>query len=359
MKTFFTLSLIHLFLVFSFTAPPIQCVRLSKRIEKKITKIAKKKNLPALEVSISTTNESVDFKYSNDEVEEQKIFGIGSATKFLTAVLIFELIEDGKLKLDDQVSNYMISPSEISGFENITIRNLLTHTSGLPDYTKNPDWITRVMNGEAPNLFEEKVLLIDKISNEFGKFNYSNSNYLFLEEIVETITNQPYNVYFNTFFEAHNLPGITLGTTEPNLQAFFAQTNEASSNVSMWNEYYGFDGGAYTNAKTLNDFLILLYRDKSLLTPNTLLQMEEWVEMEQMTIPVGNGQISHYGNGVMKLRYNDQDYLGHFGSTLKYQSMALYNPKTDTSISVVTNCSGRHYNKVFFQELIPAILDEL
>jgi len=87
--------------------------------------------------------------------------------------------------------------------------------------------------------------------------------------------------------------------------------------------------------------------------------MEEWITMAPMTIPIGNGIISEYGYGIMKLNYNKQKYIGHFGSALKYQSMIIYNPKKNISVSIVTNCSGHYFNNVFFQELIPAILDEL
>ncbi len=55
----------------------------------------------------------------------------------------------------------------------------------------------------------------------------------------------------------------------------------------------------------------------------------------------------------------NKEYIGHFGSTLKYQSMVIYNPEKNISISIVTNCSGKYFNNVFFQELIPARLDEL
>ena len=78
--------------------------------------------------------------------------------------------------------------------------------------------------------------------------------------------------------------------------------------------------------------------------------MEEWISMESMTIPIGsNGKISEYGNGIMKLIYNEQEYIGHFGSTLKYQSMAFFNIEKNISISIVSNCSGKHYNNVFFK----------
>ncbi|WP_456438744.1 serine hydrolase [Psychroserpens sp.] len=81
---------------------------------------------------------------------------------------------------------------------------------------------------------------------------------------------------------------------------------------------------------------------------------------ESMTVPIeNNGIISEYGYGIMKLTYNEQEYIGHTGGSLKYQSMVFYNTEKNISISILTNCSGSYFNNVFFQELIPAILDEL
>ena len=332
---------------------------LSKKIEKKVVKIAKDENIPSLELTITTENNLVHFNYSHKEVNKQNIYGIGSTTKYLSAVAIFKLIEDGKLKLNGKVTDYISLTRSIVGIEKLTVKNLLNHTSGLFDYTKNPDWITKVTNNNAPKTFEEKVLLVKDTLESSGNFSYSNTNYLFLEKIVETVTDQSYKAYFNNFYESNDLSGINISTDENGLQAFFGQTDEASSEVSAWREYYGFDGGAFANTKTLNSFLTKLYRDNSILEARTISEMEEWIEMKPMTIPIGDGIISEYGNGIMKLTYNNDYYIGHFGSTLKYQSMVFYNQKKNISISVATNCSGRHYNNVFFQELIPAILDEL
>ena len=359
MTTYLIILISQLFFITSCEKEDIESPNLSKKIEKKVVRIAKDKNIPSLELTITTENDVVDFNYNHQEVKKQAIYGIGSTTKYLSAVAIFKLIQDKKLKINDKVADYVTLTRPITGIENLTIKNLLNHTSGLSDYTKNPDWITRVMNDNSPKTFEEKVLLINDTLESRGSFSYSNTNYIFLQKIVETITDQTYNVYFNNFYANNNLSNIKMGIDENGLQAFFGQTEQSSPDVSAWREYYGFDGGAFTDTKTLDSFLTKLYRDKSILESSTMLEMEEWIEMEPMTIPIGNGIISKYGNGIMKLTYNGDEYTGHFGSTLKYQSMVFYNQKKNISISVATNCSGRHFNNVFFQELIPAILDEL
>lgn len=349
----------QLFLFNSCEGQTAEPTTFSKKIEKKVAKIAKEKNIPSLELTVTTEKNVLNFNYHHKDVAKQNIYGIGSTTKFLSAVLVFKLIENQTININDKVTDYVDIANSINGIENLTIKNLLNHTSGLSDYTKNPVWIIKVTNNEAPKTFEEKLVLINSKLENSGNFSYSNSNYLFLQKIVEKVTNKPYDVVFNEFYKSLNLSEIQIGMNENGLQAFFGQTEQGSSDVSSWREKYGFDGGAYSNSKTLDNFLTKLYREKSILNPNTLSEMENWVSMQPMTIPVGSGLISEYGNGIMKLKYNGQEYIGHFGSTLKYQSMVLYNSEKNISISVVTNCSGKHFNNVFFQELIPAILDEL
>ena len=96
-------------------------------------------------------------------------------------------------------------------------------------------------------------------------FSYSNTNYLFLEKIVEIVTNESYEVTFNNFYSTNNLSDIKMGYDENGLQAFFGQTEQANVDVSAWREYYGFDGGAFTDTKTLGNFLTKLFRDKLIL----------------------------------------------------------------------------------------------
>ncbi len=359
MTTYLLIIISQLFLVTSCEKETIEPFNLSNKIKKKVIKIAKNKNIPSLELTITTEQDVINFNYNHKDVEKQSVYGIGSTTKFLSAVLIFKLIEDEKLKIDDKVTDYVNLTQPIIGIENLTIKNLLNHTSGLSDYTKNPDWIASVMNSSAPKNFEKKILLVNDTTENSDTFSYSNTNYLFLQKIVEAITGESYKVAFNNFYSANNLSDIKIGIDENGLQAFFGQTEQASPDVSDWREYYGFDGGAYTNTKTLDKFLTKLFKDKSILKSSTISKMEEWIAMDPMILPIGNGIISESGNGIMKLTYNGQEYIGHFGSTLKYQSMVFYNTKKNISISIVTNCSGRHFNNVFFQELIPAILDEL
>ena len=326
-KTYLIILISQLFLVTSCGKGIVETSDFSSIIEEKVIQIAKDKNIPSLELTITTEKDVLDFNYNHKEVKRQSIYGIGSTTKYLSVVLIFKLIEGKKLNINDKVTVYVNISEKIAGMENLTVQNLLNHTSGLSDYTQNPDWMKSVINNKAPRTFEEKVLLIEDSTKNSGIFSYSNTNYLFLQKIVESVTDKSYELFFNEFYKSINLSKIEIGVNENELQSFFGQTEKGSSDVSAWREYYGYDGGAYSDTKTLDNFSTKLYRNKSILKSSTIAQMEEWTAMETMTIPIGNGIISEYGCGIMKLIFNEQEYIGHFGSTLKYQSLVLYNTK--------------------------------
>ncbi|TPN84737.1 serine hydrolase domain-containing protein [Aquimarina algicola] len=357
MKSYILILISHLFFnIFHINTPSTNPL---KGIEKKVIRIAKNKNIPTLQVAIQTQDDKLSFDYCNKAVNQQSIYGIGSVTKLLVAVYIFKLVEEKKLDINDKVVQYIPPIKDIEGFDQIIIKNLLNHTSGLADYTKHPEWITSVTNHKTPTTFEEKAALVQKKITNAGTFVYSNTNYLILEQIIESVTNTTAALALNQFYTDIGFSDITMDIPKNGLQSFFAQTAESNADVSKWEEHYGYDGGIYSNAKTTNRFLQKLMIESSIIKPETFFAMQEWIAMKPMTIPIGKGIINQYGYGIMKLTYNDQEYIGHFGGTLKYQSLILFNPKNQTTLSIFTNCSGRHYNNIFFQELIPAILDEL
>jgi D-alanyl-D-alanine carboxypeptidase len=330
-----------------------------ENLKKKLLKIAKKQNIPAFDIVIEQGDETFQLSYHHPKLPAQTVYGIGSTTKLLAATIIFKLIEEGKLDRNAPISTYLENlPNQKLG--NITIAQLLNHTSGLSDYTKNPKWIQQVINGKAPKTFETKLKLINTTQDYSGTFTYSNTNYTFLEEIVSKITEQPFYKVFNDFYKELGFKSIQIGETPNNAVAFFAQTDKQSSNVSSWREHYGFDGGAYATTAELNTLLQKLFVEKSILKATTLRDMQTWIPMKPMEIPLGkDGKLADYGFGIMKLSYKEHTYIGHSGGTLKYQSFVFYNEVSHTKISFVSNCSGRHYNKAFFQEMIPEILEAL
>lgn len=118
------------------------------------------------------------------------LYQYGSVTKQFTAALVLHLEEQGKLKLDDKLSKYF---PQLPYADSVTIYNLLTHTSGIYNYTRNPDF----MKSEAVKpidqqkmfaLFKDKQLDFQPGS----KYSYSNSGYVLLGYIIEKASGKKY-----------------------------------------------------------------------------------------------------------------------------------------------------------------------
>ncbi|MBL7827145.1 MAG: serine hydrolase [Saprospiraceae bacterium] len=118
------------------------------------------------------------------------VFQIGSVTKQFTALVILKLAEQGKLKLTDPVSRFF--PDYPKG-EHITIHHLLTHTSGIYNYTDNGAFIQS--SSSKPASRETMMALFKDQPTQFAPgsdWAYSNSGYLLLGYIIEKVTQQPY-----------------------------------------------------------------------------------------------------------------------------------------------------------------------
>ena len=119
-------------------------------------------------------------------------FRLGSITKQFTAALILQLAEQGKIKLDGKVTDYLPDYRKETG-DRMTIHNLLSHTSGLPNYTALPGFFENVSrNPYTVSDFVKKYASGDLEFEPGTKFNYSNSGYFLLGAIIEKVTGKPY-----------------------------------------------------------------------------------------------------------------------------------------------------------------------
>ena len=124
-------------------------------------------------------------------------FEIGSITKQFTSMIIMKLYERGKIDLTGKLSDYLPYYRKDNG-DKITIHNLLTHTSGIPNYTDNRNF----MQSEVTKPISPKDLILNYCSSDLEfepgtKFNYSNSGYIILGAIIEEITGKKYKDVLN------------------------------------------------------------------------------------------------------------------------------------------------------------------
>lgn len=115
---------------------------------------------------------------------------VGSITKQFTATAIMLLAEQGKLALSDKVGQYL--PAFAGADSPLTIEHLLTHTSGIRNYTELPHFVER-MNSDVS--VEDGIAFFKDAKPEFAqgdRFAYSNSNYFLLGAIIERVSGMPY-----------------------------------------------------------------------------------------------------------------------------------------------------------------------
>ena len=163
---------------------------------------------------VVATDEDTIYLYAEKEMEkdgktlesQDTIFDMASVSKTFTAVAVLQLVEKGKINLDDTLDKYF--PEYETG-KKITVYNLLHMTSGIPDYCNNPDPFWNISGEDAANQKLSNIFL-DKVSDEeflqalykaplgFEPGNgseYSNTNYHLLALIIEKVSGQKYCDY--------------------------------------------------------------------------------------------------------------------------------------------------------------------
>src|SRR6185436_13682312 len=119
-------------------------------------------------------------------------FRLGSITKQFTATVILQLVEQGKIKLDAKLTDYLPEYRKDTG-DKVTIHNLLTHTSGIPSYTSLPGFFQNVSrNPFTVDDFIKKYASGELEFEPGTKFVYDNSGYFLLGAIIEKVTGKPY-----------------------------------------------------------------------------------------------------------------------------------------------------------------------
>jgi D-alanyl-D-alanine carboxypeptidase len=118
-------------------------------------------------------------------------FEVGSVTKTFVAALVLALVEDGALGLDDEVAAHL--PEQVESVGSVTVRSLLNHTSGLPDFFEDAAiadaWRTDPSREWHLDELIEICLALPR--HEPGRFRYANSNYLLIGLVIESVVSCP------------------------------------------------------------------------------------------------------------------------------------------------------------------------
>lgn len=259
-------------------------------------------------------------------------YRIGSISKMFTAVLIFQLVEDGKLTLETTIDRFF---PKIPNAGKTTVSHLLNHRSGLYNFTDDPGyytWMTR------PHTTEEMLEIIRKGKVQFKpgrKGEYSNSNYILLGYIIEQLYGKPYREIL-----AEKITGpLNLKDTYYGVAAR-ADHNEARSfrYAGGWIKEPETDmsiphgaGAIVSRPAELVQFIDGLFKGK-LISRNSLEKM--------CTMTEG------YGMGIFEIPFNSRKALGHSGAIDGFGSILAYFPADSMSFAYCSNGEAYAMNDI-------------
>lgn len=268
-------------------------------------------------------------------------FMVASITKTFVATVVLQLVEEGKLELDDTIDKYLTAEivnniSIINGQSRgaeITIRQLLSHKSGIYDYLEAGTLhIEGLATPDRRYSNEDRIrYAIENGSSYFAPnegFAYSNTNFVLLELVIESATGQSLNTHLvSKIFQPLNLINTHFAFQEADIQnlmqGYFEDDNITNYITNF--DWASPDGGIISNTRDIQRFARALFGGELFQTPQTLQKM----------LTFENG----YGLGIELIVDDAQlgKIYGHSGATPGYTSIMAYVENLDATIVISGN----------------------
>ncbi len=260
------------------------------------------------------------------KLDSSSVFAIASVSKQFTAVLILLQEDLGKLNTEDQVSKYL-SDFESNQFKNITIKELLNHTSGISDFG-------------------------DGLLSEPGKeFHYSNKGFRLLGEIIEKVSGKSYDENIREFFEKAGMKSSSTASSfnGKNLASAFTGNGKNFHEVEnmpkrLTNESISVPaGGILSTVNDLHRWNTALYQGKILKTGSLKKFSDKSADRNHQIL----GKMD-YGFGIMMNVGKPVAYF-HTGYVKGAPSLLIYYPESQTSVVILSNIADevRGKNSIF------------
>jgi CubicO group peptidase (beta-lactamase class C family) len=284
----------------------------------------------------------------------EMVFQLGSITKQFTAVAIMMLEQEGKLKLTDDVTRYL--PEYQTPTSTITIENLLTHTSGIPNYTSIEGWFENRIQLKLTD--DEMMDGWENLPLEFepgSKFAYSNSGYYMLGAIIEAASGIPYDEFVETrIFKKLGMNHSYYDHSErivPNHASGYSATPDGGFENASYLDM-GQPGAAGALASTVDDMAIW---DASLYTD--ILLPASARERMWTAYTLSDGSKSDYAYGWSVGDRNGNHIIHHGGGIPGFQTSGFRLTDQKVYIAVLSNGSATRPG-VAAEAAVKAVLGE-
>ena len=359
LRSLSALPLLCLSLTAIAASPPISD-QLAKRIDADVQTVLRRSGTPGATILIAEHGRIV-YRHAyglrdhgrHVPATVDSYYEIGSITKQFTAAAILQLREAGKLHLDDKLSIYL--PDAPHAGE-VTLRQLLSHTSGMPEYLDAVDAVKAI---NKPATFKKLMSYIAGKPLDFPpgrRWSYSNTGYILAGRVIEVVSHDSYWHYLQTHLlnpsgmtrtftvaEEDKLPNMAVGYDRESGQIRPARTIAASVGWAA-----GFLVSTVDDLEKWN----LALRSGKIVTPADYALMST-------SIKTARGDTG-YGLGLFVDSIDDQPRVGHTGGSLGFTTANEYFPRQDTQIIAFTNFvdspePGETITTAIFEDINPAI----
>lgn len=284
-------------------------------------------------------------------VRPETIFQSGSLGKQFTATAAMILVEEGEISLDDKITKYF--PDAPATWNGITIRRLLTHTSGIKNYTDND------LNYRADYTEEDLLKKAESLPLDFApgdKWNYSNTGYLLLGILIHRVTGQ----FYGDFLQDRIFKPLGMTTTRiisesdivPNRAAGYRLVKHEIKNQEYVSASLNTtaDGSLYITVLDFAKWDAALYTEKLL----------KKASLQQMWTPVklNNGTAYPYGFGWFLNDIRGHRIIEHTGSWQGFTGAIARYVNDRLTVVALTNCASGGVSEIVHQvagTYIPAL----
>ena len=297
-------------------------------------------------------NEQVIYKnalgYENFEDQKKlstnSVFNIGSVTKQFTAMAIMILKEQGKLSYDDSFSRFY---PEFHNAQNFTLRHLLSHTAGVPNYTissRFPEFRVPGRPGDfLDDITDQDIFDFFKDSDSFDfeageRCSYSNTGYVLLSLVVENVSGIPFHQFLekNIFTPLEMNNTLVWNDTKPEIPNKTTGYNEYGDKDD-YNILTGGPGGIYTTVEDLFKWDQALYSEK-LVTKETLNEALTPGKLKDGSIiKLRPESTSSYGFGWLIQKDSVNNIVSHDGGFNGFSAILYRDLKNKNTIILLSN----------------------
>ncbi len=307
-----------------------------------LTRVNKAYHIPGMAFYITTPNSTLFENTYGQCTDFDQLFFIGSESKSFTALCIMQLVEQGKVSLDDDITKYL---NEYQFSKTVTVRDLLNQTSGFGTHMK---------------LFNVKV------ESHYGTYEYANVNYDLLGKIIEKASGTSYAQYVSEHIfkplemehssaDAASVKGNpTLLKGNRNWFGIFIRGDADYPQANSW--FHESAGFIATTPRNQQNYLRMYLNDGRAPDGTSIISKESIQSMWYDNVPIDKENSARYGMGWNYMNYDGATIIFHGGQVENYITYMFILPQKQIAVSFMINGNDEFgmnalMDKVFWDSL--------